>query len=71
MSIQISLSKKVQSMHSDQLQIHIELTNLCLSAENSGTQKEFMPVKRLRLTHLRQEVRLGNQCSVIQAPAEN
>lgn len=34
-------------------------------------QKEFMPVKRLRLTQLRREVRLGNRCSVIQGPVEN
>ncbi|XP_058769223.1 uncharacterized protein LOC131646432 isoform X2 [Vicia villosa] len=34
-------------------------------------QKENLPVKRLRLTQLRREVRIGNQCSVMQGPGEN
>ncbi|KAJ1423642.1 hypothetical protein SESBI_12278 [Sesbania bispinosa] len=38
---------------------------------NSEAQKQSIPVKRLRLTQLRREARLGNQCSIIQGPAEN
>ncbi|CAL5188752.1 unnamed protein product [Lathyrus oleraceus] len=38
---------------------------------NSKAQKENLPVKRLRLTQLRREVRIGNQCSVMQGPGKN
>ncbi|XP_024639563.1 uncharacterized protein [Medicago truncatula] len=42
-----------------------------LLAANSEAHKEKLPVKRLRLTQLRREVRIGNQCSAMQGPDEN
>lgn len=38
---------------------------------NSEAHKEKLPVKRLRLTQLRREVRIGNQCSSMKGPDEN
>ncbi|KAL5100250.1 hypothetical protein RYX36_004577 [Vicia faba] len=38
---------------------------------NWKAQNENLPVKRLRLTQLRREVRIGNQCSVMQGLGKN
>jgi hypothetical protein len=42
-----------------------------VSAANSEAQKENLPVKKLRLTQLRREVRTGNQCSLMQRTDDN
>ncbi|TKY69676.1 hypothetical protein E2542_SST05957 [Spatholobus suberectus] len=47
--------------------LHAVRTGLIgLTATNSEAQKELIPVKRLRLTQLRREARLGNHFSAIQ-----